>query len=236
MSENKDRDSLSEFSADQILTLSEVAEYLKLSEKTIGRMVKKNEIPCAKIGSQWRFSRRMIDDWLFSRMQVIPRNDIARLIENDGGIVPISRLIREELTIELEPDTKENILGRMAERLFEKGYIHNSTEYLARLIERENMASTAIGRGIALPHIRNPRENPEDNGPAILAAICREGTDFNSHDGEPTYLFFLPVTDSEVVHLRILAELGRLFSGIDDIKPYMDNNVLSLILEMEKRV
>jgi PTS system nitrogen regulatory IIA component len=82
-----------------VLTLAEVAAYLKLSEKTLQKMVKNQEIPCAKVGSQWRFSKTVIDDWLRAQMRVIPQNDLSRLIEDEYDFVPLSRLFGEDSLI-----------------------------------------------------------------------------------------------------------------------------------------
>jgi excisionase family DNA binding protein len=45
------------------MTLSELAEYLRVHPSTIYRHLKKGEIPCWKMGSDWRFNREQIDKW-----------------------------------------------------------------------------------------------------------------------------------------------------------------------------
>lgn len=49
---------------DQILTIKELSAYLKTSEKTIYRLLSKNEIPAFKVGTSWRFKKEAIDDWI----------------------------------------------------------------------------------------------------------------------------------------------------------------------------
>lgn len=46
------------------LTISETADYLKVSKETIYKLAQQNEIPSSKVGSQWRFNRKMLDQWL----------------------------------------------------------------------------------------------------------------------------------------------------------------------------
>ncbi len=48
------------------LTVKELSEYLKLDRMTIYKMLKKGEIPASRIGHQWRFFRKDIDDWIRS--------------------------------------------------------------------------------------------------------------------------------------------------------------------------
>jgi len=72
----------------ELLTLAEVAHYLKVAEKTVLRMVHNNEIPSIKVASQWRFRRSMIDDWLMSQMKSPPKNELVKLIEATRQPVP----------------------------------------------------------------------------------------------------------------------------------------------------
>jgi excisionase family DNA binding protein len=50
-------------SASSILTIRDVAEYLKVHPSTIYRLLKKKQLPAFKIGSDWRFNRESIDRW-----------------------------------------------------------------------------------------------------------------------------------------------------------------------------
>ena len=202
---------------DIVMTLSEVAEYLKLAEKTVSRMVHRGEIPCAKVGSQWRFLKTIIDDWLISKMRVIPRNDLAKLMLSGQGIVPLTPLVHEDfILMDLAPGAKEVILRQLIKPLIRHRLIQNEDEFLKKLLLRESMVSTAVGKGVAIPHVRNPEENPSGT-PLLIFGHCFEGTDFNSMDGHKTYLFFLLIMDSEVVHLRILARLTRMLQNSEFI-------------------
>ena len=83
-------------------------------------------------------------------------------------------------------------------------------EVLARvLLERERLASTAIGEGVAIPH------GKLDAVGKLVAVVGRapEGVDFDSMDGRPTHLFFVLVApeNSTGVHLKALARISRLF-------------------------
>lgn len=86
---------------------------------------------------------------------------------------------------------------------------HVSQEELYQtIVEREKTASTAMGKGIAMPHGHIPK------GPAIqgVMAICRNGIDFDAPDGEPVKLIMLIVTpaDKKDMHLKVLASLSSM--------------------------
>ncbi|MFO8056366.1 MAG: helix-turn-helix domain-containing protein [bacterium] len=50
----------------EVLTLSEAARYIRVSEKTLGEMARQNRIPCQKAGREWRFLKKALEDWLHS--------------------------------------------------------------------------------------------------------------------------------------------------------------------------
>jgi PTS system nitrogen regulatory IIA component len=85
---------------------------------------------------------------------------------------------------------------------------------LARvLIEREQLASTAIGEGVAIPHGKLGAVGE------IVACLGRAqaGVEFDSMDGQPTYLFFVLVAPeaSTGAHLKALARISRVFKDPD---------------------
>ncbi len=50
--------------SDQIMTLEELASYLKISKSTVYKLAQEGRIPGQKLGKQWRFGKQAIDDWL----------------------------------------------------------------------------------------------------------------------------------------------------------------------------
>ena len=195
----------------EILTLAETAEYLKVAEKTIQRMIAAHKIPCTRVGNQWRFIKSILDDWLMESMQEKDeiRGDLSRLIESGEVEINLSRMLFDTV-IPLNPGSRREILSQLAAPLIAQGFVHNPEGYLNKLEDRENMISTAIGDGIAIPHIRNPRENDQGK-PHIVLGISKEGLDFQAIDNKPVHLFFLVHTNSETVHLRVLSRITGLF-------------------------
>ena len=223
---------------DPLMTLNELADYLQVAEKTIMRMISRGEIPAIKIGSQWRFSRSMVDDWILSNMQVLPRNDLARLIVDSDDLVPLSRLVQaDSVLLDMKPGSKREILEQLVRPLVEKQQIHDARSYLEILLAREAMMTTAIGP-VAFPHARNPRENPAAE-PQVIAGICRDGTDYGSLDGSPTYLFLMPFTDSEIVHLKLMAKLAHLFREPGNVEKVLSaesaEHVVGVLISMEQK-
>ena len=59
----------SEMEEKRLLSVDEVADYLKIPKSTLYKMCSEREIPCAKIGKHWRFDKKLIDEWFVGKMQ-----------------------------------------------------------------------------------------------------------------------------------------------------------------------
>jgi PTS system nitrogen regulatory IIA component len=126
--------------------------------------------------------------------------------------------VRPELIVpELQARDKAEVIRELAAHLAvhisggsQKGAPPIDREQLAKvLMERERLASTAIGEGVAIPH------GKLDAVGKLVACVGRapQGVDFDSMDGRPTHLFFVLVApeNSTGVHLKALARISRLF-------------------------
>ena len=204
------------FADTPLLTLAEVASFLKIAEKTVLRMIHKGQIPCVKIATQWRFVPSQIQQWLSSGGSLVDRADAGRdelglAIEHGNERIPISRLTDEGLIITgIAPGSRRGILEQLVSPLVQRGLIEDSAGYVEKLLNREDIISTGIGNGVAVPHVRNPMENPVSR-PILVLGTCSQGCDFRSVDGSTTHLFVLLLAGSEIVHLRILARINQLF-------------------------
>ena len=109
---------------------------------------------------------------------------------------------------ELDMATKEEVLTALAERVAACHPEIDRLTLITALHKRERLLSTALSRGVAIPHARVP------GVPRMVAALgrSRDGLDCQSQDGEPTHLFFLLVTPAEqpTLQLKMLAAASRL--------------------------
>jgi excisionase family DNA binding protein len=217
----------------KIMTLSEMADYLKIAKRSLLRMAQRGDIPATKVASQWRFMRSVVDDWLISRMKALPDRELQTLIESDKLPLPLSALLRPGLVrLDIENTDKEVVLELLTELLVkEKLLEEDATSFREKLSEREEMVSTAIFPGIAIPHVRKPEECPVTE-PRIVIGISRTGVDFNSLDGQPTYLFFLICANQVILHLKIIAELALIFRRPDLVEQLKNSRNPNQVLEI----
>jgi excisionase family DNA binding protein len=196
---------------ESVMTLEQMADYLKIAKRSLLRMAQNGDIPGTKIASQWRFMRSVIDDWMIARMKNLPAGELEKLIRSEKVPLPLYRLLPVELVgLDIRPGTKMLVLEQLLDVMLAGGLPVDRRLFLQKLLEREEMVSTAIFPGIALPHFRKPEECPLAE-PRIALGLCRPGTDFDSLDGKPTHAFFLICAGNAVVHLKIIAELALLF-------------------------
>jgi len=198
------------------MTLSQLAKYLQLADKTILRMAQRGEMPGAKIANQWRFMRPVIDDWFAAKMQTMPPAKLSPLAKAQADIFSLHELIRPELMVlNLQPGPKERVLKQLVEPLHRTKFIGDTCRLLEALVQREEMMTTAVGHGVAIPHPRKPLRGlfPE---PAIVLGVCPGGTDYQAVDDKPVDIFFLICATRIEVHLQLMAKVAWL-SRTDDL-------------------
>jgi len=224
----------------EIMTLREIAQYLKLSEKTVLRMIRAGDLPAAKVASRWRFMRPIIDKWLAPRMKAVSTMDLVGVIRTTEHPIPLSRLITpERIILNLEPGTKESVLSQLVEPLRREGVVSDPDRFLRQLLERESIVPTAIGDGVAVPHVRAP-EGSSAREPCIVLGICRTGTDFLALDGLSTHVFGLICTSSDDTHLRLMAKISLLFrkpSAVNALRQAKSKEqVMSLLIATDNEI
>lgn len=102
---------------------------------------------------------------------------------------------------------RPQLLRVFAERIAARGLTRDIEELYRKLWEREELGSTAIGLGIAIPHCKLPNI-PQG---VVAIGIVPEGVDFGAADGRPVRLFFLVISPSQSAaeHLQVLAAISR---------------------------
>ena len=217
----------------EIMTLDEIADYLQVSQKSILRMAQTGKIPAAKVASQWRFMRSVVDDWLMAQME-IPSVRSAPSKRDMLELPPLPELIPASMmNLGIVPDTKKNVLKQIIEPLRKSRMLRQNRRFLEAVIERERLVSTAIGHGIAIPHPHRPIPGGF-KGPAVALGLCREGTDFEALDHQRTYVFFLLCAPSDDIQLRLLARVikfGRHMVALEHIKRATITKDVTKVLE-----
>lgn len=132
---------------DSILTIEEVAKYLRVSERTVYDWAQRGEIPSGKIGTVWRFKKAEIEKWVNERLsssKAAPA-DIKILVKD---------ILSPERIIFMNHQTKHDALLELSQNLATAPQIKDAKELEEAVFKREELMSTAIGMGLAIPHVR----------------------------------------------------------------------------------
>ena len=115
----------------------------------------------------------------------------------------------EAIRSDLQANDKEGVVREMATALLEAGRIAPGEldSIVKAIMKREELGSTGIGRGVAVPHTKHPSVDRLVG----TVAVSRDGVDFESLDGEKVQLFFLLISppDRPGDHLRALENISR---------------------------
>ena len=122
-------------------------------------------------------------------------------------------LSKESIRLDGVSSTKKETIRAMADLMEKSGKISDKNAYIEGLIKREEERTTAVGEGIAIPHYKGSAVTK----PGLAAMVIKDGTDFDSIDGEPVKLIFaIAAPDTkENVHLDVLSKLSVLLMDED---------------------
>jgi len=161
-------------------------------------------------------------------------------MKNSGQVILNQLLSPATINLNLTSSDSEAVLAELVDQIPELRDEPEERQILLRALhEREQLHSTGIGDGIALPHARNALVGLVDH-PVIVLGRHPEGIPYNAIDAIPARLFFLLIAPTVTQHLAILARLSRLLrdsrlrkSLLTADKP---ERVIALIAEAESKL
>ena len=189
------------------LTVQDVAGLLKVSEKTVYRWINERSLPGYRVSGQYRFNRAELLEWATSRkIQVSP--EIFQEPESSSTPLPglVDALQAGGIFYRLAGTDKESVLRSVAEHMRLPEEVDR--EFLLRvLLAREALASTGIGDGIAIPHVRNPIVLHVSK-PMISLCFLEKPVEFGALDGKPVHALFSLISPTVRAHLHLLSRLA----------------------------
>lgn len=187
----------------EILTIEEVAAYLRVSDRTVYEWAQKGQIPCGKIGTSWRFKRDDIARWVDERLSA------RRLTAQATQSVQLSEVLRAERVILIDACTKSEALDALIGRLALAPQVKDQAALRREIFYREELMSTGIGAGVAVPHVR--LDTVTDLVMAVGVA-SEPVTDYVSLDDEPIRLIFMVAAriDQHAQYLKTLSAISAL--------------------------
>ncbi len=185
--------------------VKDAARLLSVSEKTIYRWISSNRIPYMVVGSQYRFSRSKLLEWVLRRSSEMQlesnlqreRSSAVSLQKalEDGGVYyrvegnDLHSVLRQAVSISRLPDGVDREMLRQL------------------LLERESLCSSGVGNGLALPHPRQPVLTGLDH-PLVSLHFPETAVDFKAIDRKPVHAFFIVLSPNLTMHLQLMSRLS----------------------------
>ena len=189
------------------LTINDIVRVFEVSEQTVNRWIDKKNMPCVRANEQYRFNYIELLDWaLRKNIRLTPEVLALGDWENHGSSVLYQAIKDGDIHYDISGDTREEVLKAVVDVLpLPPGL--NKTSLWQMLIARERMMPTALGNGIAIPHVRNPVVLHVDH-PSISLCFLKKPVDFKALDGKPVFIVFTILSPSVKKHLGILSRLA----------------------------
>ncbi len=199
------------------MSLEEFARHVGMDAREVRKLADRGHLPGQKIGGEWRFNRARVTEWLQQEMHTLEEQRLIQVERAMGSEDPadaqaliVTDLIGVEgIDLHLPAKTKNSVLRELVRLVERTGLLWDEKGLFDAVEQREQMCSTALPNGVAIPHPRQPLPYATAE-PVICMARVPAGIVFGSPDHRLTDLFFLLCNHDDRYHLRVLARLVRM--------------------------
>jgi len=194
----------------EMMDLEQLALYLKRDVREVSKLANRGYLPGHKVSGQWRFAPAEINYWLETQMHAYTEEELLAL-DNQTAAKPLVSAMLSEATmaVPLLAGTRASVLKELVKLAEQTWQIFDPGAVLSAIKHREDMGSTALGSGVAIPHPRRPL--PQAVGESVLAyGRTASGIPFGAPHGNLTDIFFLVCCRDQRTHMQVLARLSRM--------------------------
>lgn len=218
------------------LKVTALAAAVGVSEKTVLFWIKDMGLPAHKQDDRYLINRVDLLEWATTHNITIPPDIFSN---EPGRLASVAEALQKGgVFFDLPGDTPESALREVVSRLALPPTL--DPEFLLQtLLAREALGSTALGNGIAIPHVRNPIVGQTGES-AISLCFLRNPIDFDAVDGQPVTILFTLVTPNVKAHLHLLAKLAFLLHdrNFQELlhRPCSETEIMTAIRALEESI
>ena len=200
----------------EIMDLEQLAAYLQRDARELSKLANRGYLPGKKVGGVWRFASSEINHWIETQMHAFTEEELEALEQRGGGTLVAtgslvgSMLSESTVAVPLLASTKASVLKELVNLAAQSWQVYDSDVLLNAIKHREELGTTALESGVAIPHPHRPLSDKAQGEAVIAFARTTRGIPFGAPDGGLTDLFFLVRCRDSRTHLRVLARLSRL--------------------------
>ena len=221
------------------LSMGQIAEYLDLPVQTVELWIRQGRIPVHRNGHSCAFHRGTLERWAKAHnLKFSPPRSRQETPKEDPleNLLPVMQ--RGGIHYGIQAEGVASALREVTKRIPGIASEHRE-ELLEGLLERERLASTGVGRGIAIPHLRTPLSELLSE-PVITTCFLAHPMDYRAVDDQPVFVLFALLCPSVKAHLHLLSRLSycaRDNAFIDFLRSVpAEKDVIERIAEFEKQL
>jgi nitrogen PTS system EIIA component len=189
------------------LTMRDVSEIFKVSEGTVTRWIRQQGLPAQRVAGQFRFNRVEVLDWAVDNRIKVDTGSLDQQGDCPRWVGFADALEAGGIHYKVPGEDPEAALAAVVVRLplpedFERAML------LRLFLAREALGFTAVGDGMAIPHVRHPIVL---NVPRFLVTLffLKKPIAYQTPDGKPVRILFSVISPTVAAHVQLLAGLSR---------------------------
>lgn len=228
----------------EIMDLDQLASYLQRDARELNKLANRGYLPGQKVGGQWRFASAEINYWLETQMHAYTEQELTALEAKSGrGDLDrqplISTLVSEAtVAVPLRAGTRDSVLRELVKLAEGSWQVYDPDALQHAIRQREELGSTALASGVAIPHPSRPLPDTVQGEAFIAFGRTPGGVPFNAPHGNLTDLFFLVCCRDASTHLRALARLSRMMlrpDFLDSLRAADTNSAALQVIDATER-
>ncbi len=215
------------------LKMKDIVDLFDVPEKTILQWISGKKLPSYKIKNQYYFNKAEVNEWIL-RNNVAVSEKILDLALTNRPVSLIDLIKKGDVHYGIDGTSVREVIDNVVGAI----PIPKSTDrdtVRSSLLQREEMMTTAVGNGIALPHPRNPIISDIDEESVSICFLKNE-IDYRALDKNPVRVLFVIISSNAKRHLEILSKISFLCRQEDFLKTLCDRPKKKVFLYYIERV
>jgi PTS system nitrogen regulatory IIA component len=216
------------------LTVRNLTEMFNVSEATVTRWVKQEELPAQRVAGQFRFNRFEVLDWAIAHRIKVGSSPVEKEDDCQLSVSLADALEAGGVHYKVPGNDQQSALRAVVSCLpLPEAFDH---ELLLRLfVAREALGSTALGDGIAIPHARRPIVL---HVPRSFVTLCflKHPIAYQAPDGKPVRILFSVISPTVTAHVQLLSRLSRALNDSGFRKTVAGTKPREVIVQEARRI
>lgn len=222
------------------LMVKEASRLLGISERKIYNYIRNGELPAYQINKVYHINKTHLLEWTIAHGFTVSPELFSDIASSDMQSLPTlsESLDPSRIFYDLSGTDTASVLKSIIDKLPFANEEEKKQLYVS-LLAREMLGSTAIGNGIAIPHVRNPIIL-NIKKPAITLSFLKEPIEFGALDNKKVGIFFTMLSTTTRLHLHLLARLSFVLqkeSVIRSLKPSTaPHDIIQAVFKAEQEI